>query len=380
MSKKKKNILKTAVVGGLALLSVGAIATTTYHYKDVIKDKINEWFDNDKNGDNIIVDGQEEQGGTTLNYMPSNIAFRKASNKDTALTINAQVIPESATVKTLTWSLSWVTTNAENVNDYITLSVGSDTHIVSIKVLKLFSTAINLTATANNGINATCKLDFLKQINSFSFSIDKTTSDDEHSEHLTISSNTLYFNYDNKSIVYDDYDYDGTFEEEIYLYNSFTQGATAYYENLDSYNYYFYPIQNISNNCVGTVGSIENSKSLSYGCCSMTLTDNAISTLNSVGLSKYIDSDGWLLDNGDECSMVECFSQIFTTTDTDTSINILKALQSVEGSIFQYNFAFDSVLNNSVISTQRITYMFRPQIFIYSPVISVSLSGNTVLS
>ena len=84
------------------------------------------------------------------------------ANGATSTTITATV-DSTATVKTVSWSLAWATTNSASVSDYITLTPSTDTLTCTVAVKKAFTTKIILTckSNSNTSLTATCTIDYV---------------------------------------------------------------------------------------------------------------------------------------------------------------------------------------------------------------------------
>lgn len=76
------------------------------------------------------------------------LSMQKLSNEIGGVTVQATVNPSSVVDKRLNWTLSWKTTNSNNVNDYVSMQVSADTQSVTLTYIKQFETQIILKATS----------------------------------------------------------------------------------------------------------------------------------------------------------------------------------------------------------------------------------------
>ncbi len=149
---KKKGILKTLVVGVLAVGVIGAGIGTAYHFKDNIKN----WFDNIVNpkptptptptpsqaSSGLFVDGNYIEN-ESINYIPETVMFTTSGNVANVsnvnmigyqLHLNCSVEPSYATNKKLQWSFALVDGTDASVDpyDYYILDVLEDGHDVTV--------------------------------------------------------------------------------------------------------------------------------------------------------------------------------------------------------------------------------------------------------
>lgn len=94
------------------------------------------------------------------------LSMQKLSNDISGLTVQATVNPSSVVDNTLNWTLSWKTTNSNNINDYVSMQVSADTQSVTLTYIKQFETQIILKATSalTPGISAQCSIDCYKRV------------------------------------------------------------------------------------------------------------------------------------------------------------------------------------------------------------------------
>lgn len=94
------------------------------------------------------------------------LSMQKLSNEIGGVTVQATVNPSSVADNTLNWTLSWKTTNSNNVNDYVSMQVSADTQSVTLTYIKQFETQIILKATSalTPEVSAQCSIDCYKRV------------------------------------------------------------------------------------------------------------------------------------------------------------------------------------------------------------------------
>mgnify|MGYP000064140540 CR=1 FL=1 len=94
------------------------------------------------------------------------LSMQKLSNDISGVTVQATVNPSSVVDNTLNWTLSWKTTNSNNINDYVSMQVSADTQSVTLTYIKQFETQIILKATSalTPGVSAQCSIDCYKRV------------------------------------------------------------------------------------------------------------------------------------------------------------------------------------------------------------------------
>lgn len=94
------------------------------------------------------------------------LSMEKLSNDISGVTVQATVNPSSVADNRLNWTLSWKTTNSNNVNDYVSMQVSADTQSVTLTYIKQFETQIVLKATSvlSPGVSAQCSIDCYKRV------------------------------------------------------------------------------------------------------------------------------------------------------------------------------------------------------------------------
>lgn len=94
------------------------------------------------------------------------LSMQKLSNEIGGVTVQATVNPSSVADNRLNWTLSWKTTNSNNVNDYVLMQVSADTQSVTLTYIKQFETQIILKATSalTPEVSAQCSIDCYKRV------------------------------------------------------------------------------------------------------------------------------------------------------------------------------------------------------------------------
>lgn len=379
MKKNKIKLLAGAALLGLSTLTLASCKNPI----DVIKG----WFDDDPvttetptTSDDITVDGTDVEQGTSV-PLPKQAIFKKASHR-TALTVKATVLPVDATQKKLSWSLAWKTTSSETISNYVTISPSADTLSCSITVKKGFNVPINLTAKSIDGPSATCQLDFLKQVERFSFECElpdenESTVGDSYSFNFGFGEDSKkYSEYDNRSSSFGDY---------LHFWNHKNSNIQNYYSNTIGYSGDSYPVMSTSIVTVGTVGEIRryysdlSDYSTTYTYYTMTFSDAAKTALSNAGYSSYINTV-----YNEESSSLNCniFTDMFKQTNmTDaTAKGIMNTLKGVEGDIVNINFTFQSWYNGSSMNTQTAVFGVQASIHNYIPTSSISFDNSTIVA
>lgn len=83
-----------------------------------------------------------------------------AANQN-SIQVNATVNPDDVLNDKLTWTLDWSGSYNENVSDYVTMQISSDTHSVTLTYKKVFNRQLILKATSEltPSVNATLTID-----------------------------------------------------------------------------------------------------------------------------------------------------------------------------------------------------------------------------
>lgn len=94
------------------------------------------------------------------------LSMQKLSNEIGGVTVQATVNPSSVADNRLNWTLSWKTTNSNNINDYVSMQVSADTQSVTLTYIKQFETQIILKATSalTPEVSAQCSIDCYKRV------------------------------------------------------------------------------------------------------------------------------------------------------------------------------------------------------------------------
>lgn len=94
------------------------------------------------------------------------LSMQKLSNEISGVTVQATVNPSSVADNRLNWTLSWKTTNSNNINDYVSMQVSADTQSVTLTYIKQFETQIILKATSalTPEVSAQCSIDCYKRV------------------------------------------------------------------------------------------------------------------------------------------------------------------------------------------------------------------------
>lgn len=147
MSKKILKNLGICILG-VSCLSLGvAFSQNIKNGLNNIKDKIDEVIPStttkpveDNNiEDTVLVDGEVVKTGSVVD-MPQKLTFRKASANTEGITINATVLPENATNKSLTWSVAWSRSDLSyNINEFIEIIPSTDTLSCEVRCLQPLS-------------------------------------------------------------------------------------------------------------------------------------------------------------------------------------------------------------------------------------------------
>ena len=142
------------------------------------------------------------------------LSMQKLSNEIGGVTVYATVNPSSVVDNRLNWTLSWKTTNSNNVNDYVSMQVSADTQSVTLTYIKQFETQIILKATSvlTPEVSAQCSIDCYKRIEYFGLSEAKGYIDGE-AVSLTVDE-------ENKTIDCSGYSFAGMRDDGFYNFAS----------------------------------------------------------------------------------------------------------------------------------------------------------------
>lgn len=211
---KIKNVLALGL-GALALTG-STMALTSCSFSS-LKDKIVDIFDGDKDkpvessDTTPIVDGVETQEGDLSNIVFPKSIIHRSNATNNVMNLSVNIEPSYAVNQTLSWSLAWASSNSGNVNDYVSLSVGVNTHSATLTCKKAYTTQIILTVSTTDGSNLsqTCTLDYLSRNVSLSNDVDIALGVDLSNKPIStfLKDNTLSLSGGslNGSIVIDSY-------------------------------------------------------------------------------------------------------------------------------------------------------------------------------
>lgn len=388
---KKQKVLK--VLGVSTLIGVSALSLTSCKNPfDTFKDWIHgsDTPEVPKDDTGVTVDGNDVKEGASV-PLPKNAIFKRASNQN-ALSVIATVLPENATQKELSWSLTWKTTSNDNIADYVTISPSSDTKTCSITVKKGFNIPINLTAKTKDGSSATCQLDFLKQVTSFQWFTIGSEVEYSGSPHSTEyqADYTFNFTYGNDDIYFSEKnDRSSNFSDHLYMWNI---NYNNYFENNLHLDYGdCYLLGRYNHNVVGTVGEIRTYENASaYNVLGTDsdvyyhyeLTDAAKTALTDANLSKFLQASYTETSYNAQSQnlMYDMFSFIgITNSDVQKILEVLSTC-SKSNDIIKCSVEFQSWYGGSKLHTQTITFEMGCSIYTYIPTTSVSLSNSNIIA
>ena len=385
----KKNIFK--FLSAAALVGVTTLSLTSCKFVDTIKG----WFDDDPvtttetptTSDNVTVDGTDVEQGTSV-PLPKQAIFKKASAR-TALTVNATVLPENATNKAISWSLAWKTTASETISDYVTITPSSDTFSCAITVKKGFNTPINLTARTKDGTTATCQLDFLKMIETFSFDFIGVD------EHGGTSATTRNFTFDaisrGETINYSETEsLDSGMGDYLHFWNPCDASINKYYSETLGYSQELYIVDNYSYTTTGTFGDVWTCDSnpaaqikISENMwCQLSPSDELYTILCNKGLDQYFKDNikglGSIDFHAGDSLYSNLFLEFFDTQNmtVDTAQQILEIMRDLEGDTFYLDIKF---YDNNLSEGKNIVYSFDSNVHTYIPTSSIEFDNSNIV-
>lgn len=124
-----------------------------------------------------VIEETTNVGELVVNNVSSNkMKLTKKMNavNPNSIQVVATLEPTEIIDNTLEWTLAWAKSSAENVNDYITLNVASDTQSATITYKKQFNTQIVLTVKSKltPSVSASLTLDCYKRTTNFNLSFE----------------------------------------------------------------------------------------------------------------------------------------------------------------------------------------------------------------
>ena len=170
---------KTKILAGILATVLLAGATTTVVCLSRDKEPTSQGQVSVQPNDSAsnITDENGEVLSEGVNVMPARMTFRSAraitgESKSNSATIQANIKPDNATNKNVSWSVAFVNPQSawakgKNVNDYVTVtpqSVGSN--IATVECLNAFGEQIKITVTSESNPEAKAEttVDFAKRI------------------------------------------------------------------------------------------------------------------------------------------------------------------------------------------------------------------------
>lgn len=111
---------------------------------------------------------EQQVASISLRNAPRNVVHE--IQVENSYTINATVLPTTATDKSLTWTAQFVGSgsswaNGKSVSDYVTVTPSADTSKCEVKCLQPFGESVKITATSvsNNDVKAECICEYLQR-------------------------------------------------------------------------------------------------------------------------------------------------------------------------------------------------------------------------
>ena len=150
----RRNVLqRIGIALGVGALAIGGVIGVTS-------------IGNDIKGmsENLLVSEGTSRGGMKL------ASVTQKTNNITTQTITATLGDSTVYNDKLDWTIAWNGTGSGNVNDYVGMTVASNTHSVTLTYKKQFATQIKVTATSNadSTITASCLVDCYKRVSNVS--------------------------------------------------------------------------------------------------------------------------------------------------------------------------------------------------------------------
>lgn len=254
-----------------------------------------------------------------------------------AVSLQAKVNPDNASIKTCTWGLAW--TNAQdswasskNVNEYITLDPDEDdTQKCKVTCNEVFEAQITLIVTSDDSedgtISATCKLNFVRPIidAAFEFTMSHDYDGDEQTEtqidaqlKWTSTKEPTYTNYRESFVKHDAGP--GIYDPVSY-YQLATGQDSSHHGAGTVYDGYVYRNEPSS-------GTAEIKK------ITISIADGVKSAVQS---ALGIKSDGYDVTNKYTYSIAEVFNALLNNTNSTSMYSALANYYTTSTPVLQYN-------------------------------------------
>ena len=231
---------KTKILAGILATVLLAGATTTVVCLSRDKEPTSQGQVSIQPNDSVdnVTDENGEVLNEGVNVMPARMTFRSAraitgESKSNRATIQANIKPENATNKNVSWSVAFVNPQSawatgKNVNDYVTVTPQSaGSNIATVECLKPFGEQIKLkvVSESNSNAQAECTIDFAKRINQVLFDVACEEKNFYKAEN-DFASDAMYLNVgldwelrlDSPNCIYTDYTVNDIFEETFEIY------------------------------------------------------------------------------------------------------------------------------------------------------------------
>lgn len=153
MSSEEKRFVKWVVI--LIACIVAAVIAAILVFVDFPENK-------------QVASAEQQVASISLRNAPRNVVHE--IQVENSYTINATVLPSTASDKSLTWTAQFVGSGSswakgKSVSDYVTITPSTDTSKCEVKCLQPFGESVKITVTSisNNDIKAECICEFLQQ-------------------------------------------------------------------------------------------------------------------------------------------------------------------------------------------------------------------------
>lgn len=231
---------KTKILAGILATVLLAGATTTVVCLSRDKEPTSQGQVSVQPNDSAsnVTDENGEVLSEGVNVMPTRMTFRSAraitgESKSNSATIQANIKPDNATNKNVSWSVAFVNPQSawamgKNVSDYVTVTPQSPgSNIATVECLKPFGEQIKLTVVSESNANAKaeCTIDFAKRINQVLFDITCEEKNFYKADN-DFATDALYLNVgldwelwlDAPNCIYTDYTVNDVFDETFEIY------------------------------------------------------------------------------------------------------------------------------------------------------------------